>query len=82
MQSLLKAKTLMTPKLDAIAGPSASGLGRGGMITKIKAARTAAWSGTSTIIVHGMEDNVIVRIANGEKSGTYSRRHTSAYCSA
>jgi len=59
------------PRLDAIAGPSASGLGRGGMITKIKAARTAAWSGTSTLIAHGMAERVIVRIADGEKIGTY-----------
>ena len=69
--AVIKSKNAYDPELDAIAGPSASGLGRGGMITKIKAARTAAWSGTSTIIVHGMEDNVIVRIADGEKSGTY-----------
>ena len=69
--AVIKHKNAHDPELDAIAGPSASGLGRGGMITKIKAARTAAWSGTSTIIVHGMEDNVIVRIADGEKLGTY-----------
>ncbi|MBC6413733.1 MAG: glutamate 5-kinase [Chromatiales bacterium] len=64
-------KNAFDPALDKIAGPSASGLGRGGMITKIKAARTAAWSGTSTIIAHGMEDQVMVRIADGEKLGTY-----------
>ena len=68
---VIKSKNAYDPELDVIAGPSASGLGRGGMITKIKAARTAAWSGTSTVIVHGMEDNVIVRIADGEKLGTY-----------
>ena len=69
--AVVKHKNAYDPELDTIAGPSASGLGRGGMITKIKAARTAAWSGTSTIIVHGMEDNVIARIAGGEKLGTY-----------
>ena len=67
----IKRKNAYDPELDAIAGPSTSGLGRGGMITKIKAARTAAWSGTSTIIAHGMEDNVIVGIADGEQRGTY-----------
>ena len=69
--AVVKHKNAYDPELDAIAGPSASGLGRGGMITKIKAARTAAWSGTSTVIVHGMEDNVIARIADGERLGTY-----------
>ena len=69
--TVIAHKNAYDPQLDAIAGPSASGLGRGGMITKIKAARTAAWSGTSTIIAHGMEDNVMVRIADGEKIGTY-----------
>ena len=68
---VVKHKNAYDPELDTIAGPSASGLGRGGMITKIKAARTAAWSGTSTIIVHGMEDSVIARIADGERLGTY-----------
>ena len=68
---VIKHRNAYDPELDAIAGPSASGLGRGGMVTKIKAARTAAWSGTSTIIVHGMEEHVIERIADGKKLGTY-----------
>lgn len=56
--------------LDSVAGPSTSALGRGGMITKIKAARHAALSGTTTIIAHGMEESVIPRIASGEPLGT------------
>lgn len=69
--AIIKHRNAHDPELDAIAGPSAGELGRGGMVTKIKAARTAAWSGTSTIIAHGMETNVIVRIADGEELGTY-----------
>ena len=69
--TIITHTTVYDSKLDAVAGPSVNGLGRGGMITKIKAARTAAWSGTSTIIAHGMADNVMIRIADGEKLGTY-----------
>ena len=56
--------------LDEAAGPSVGSLGRGGMITKIKAARQAALSGTTTIIAHGMEQSVISRLADGESLGT------------
>lgn len=59
------------PILDAVAGPSANELGRGGMITKVEAARRARLSGTSTIIAKGDEDDIITRIAAGERHGTY-----------
>ncbi len=59
------------PMLDAVAGPSANELGRGGMITKVQAARRARLSGASTIIAKGDEDNIIARIAAGERHGTY-----------
>ena len=56
--------------LDRVAGGSASGLGRGGMVTKVRAARLAARSGASTIIAPGSGDNVLTRIALGERLGT------------
>lgn len=56
-------------KLDGMAG-GGSDLGRGGMITKIKAARLAARSGASTIIAPGAAADVINRIVKGEKLGT------------
>ncbi len=45
-------------------------LGRGGMLTKIRAAATAAKSGASTVIASGLEENILLRIADGEIPGT------------
>ncbi len=57
--------------LDKVAGGSRSGLGRGGMFTKVRAARLAARSGAATVIVSGKIDNVISRVFGGEALGTY-----------
>jgi glutamate 5-kinase len=57
-------------QLDAAAGGSVSGLGRGGMITKIRAARLAARSGTATVIAPGRGEAVLSRIRAGEAVGT------------
>jgi glutamate 5-kinase len=57
--------------LDEVAGESRSGLGRGGMFTKVRAARLAARSGTATVIVSGVEVDVITRVMSGEEIGTY-----------
>src|SRR3569832_2144315 len=53
--------------LEAMAGGAGTGIGRGGMLTKILAAKRAAASGAHTVIAWGREDNVLVRLANGEK---------------
>lgn len=58
-------------RLDAVAGGSASGLGRGGMTTKLRAARLAARSGTPTIIAPGRGERTLERIATGEAIGTF-----------
>jgi glutamate 5-kinase len=58
------------PRLDKMAGGSVSGLGRGGMLTKVSAARLAARSGTSTVIAPGGCTDVLSRIARGEEIGT------------
>ncbi len=55
--------------LQAMAGTSSS-LGRGGMLTKLSAARLAARSGTSTVIASGREPDVLLRILQGEVLGT------------
>ncbi|MDD9889863.1 MAG: glutamate 5-kinase [Gammaproteobacteria bacterium] len=47
-----------------------SSLGRGGMFTKISAAKLAARSGTSTIITNGNTDEVLLQIAKGRPLGT------------
>jgi glutamate 5-kinase len=56
--------------LSAMAGGSAGSLGRGGMITKVEAARLAARSGANTVIAGGKEASVLLRIRNGENVGT------------
>ncbi|MGM0634038.1 MAG: glutamate 5-kinase [Pseudomonadota bacterium] len=56
-------------RLDAMAGGSSS-LGRGGMRTKINAARTAARSGAFTLIASGREEQVLTRLSSGESLGT------------
>ena len=58
------------PRLDQAAGPSIGMLGRGGMITKVAAARRAALSGTETVIASGHEEQVIARVMRGEAIGT------------
>lgn len=56
--------------LDAAAGGSAGALGRGGMQTKLRAARLAARSGAHTLIVGGSIERVIERLKEGELLGT------------
>jgi glutamate 5-kinase len=58
------------PQLEAMAGGAGSSLGRGGMLTKILAARRAAASGAHTVIAWGREDRVLSRLAGGEMIGT------------
>jgi glutamate 5-kinase len=59
-------------KLDAMVGDtdSAGALGRGGMATKLRAARLAARSGTSTVVAHGREPDILQRLRQGEQLGT------------
>ena len=56
--------------LEAMAGGAGSSLGRGGMITKILAAKRAAGSGASTVIAWGREPDALVRLTQGERIGT------------
>ena len=58
------------PLLDKIAGPSTGELGRGGMITKVHAARLAARAGAATIIASGKIDNILLEIAQGKQHGS------------
>jgi glutamate 5-kinase len=58
------------PALEAMAGGAGSSLGRGGMITKILAAKRAAGSGASTVIAWGREPDALVRLVQGEAIGT------------
>ena len=58
------------PALEGMAGGAGSSLGRGGMITKVLAARRAASGGASTVVCSGREPEVLVRLASGESVGT------------
>ncbi|WP_373507354.1 glutamate 5-kinase [Thiocapsa sp.] len=58
------------PQLDQVAGGSVTGLGTGGMVTKVRAARLAARSGTPTVIAPGRGEGVLKRIGDGEGVGT------------
>ena len=58
------------PALEAMAGGAGSNIGRGGMITKVLAARRAAGSGASTVIAWGRETDVLLKLAAGERIGT------------
>ncbi len=56
--------------LETMAGGAGSSIGRGGMLTKVLAAKRAAGSGTSTVIAWGREPDVLLRLAAGERIGT------------
>jgi glutamate 5-kinase len=58
--------------LDGMAGEGGV-LGRGGMVTKLRAARLAARSGTETIIASGRRDDVVASVTAGEDVGTWLR---------
>ncbi|MEY4317684.1 MAG: hypothetical protein RI902_1492 [Pseudomonadota bacterium] len=57
-------------KLEEMAGGAGSSIGKGGMITKILAAKRAAGSGASTVIAWGREPDALLRLAKGEPIGT------------
>jgi glutamate 5-kinase len=58
------------PSLETIAGGTGSDIARGGMITKVLAAKRAARSGAHTVIASGREMDVLLRLAQGERLGT------------
>lgn len=66
---LISEKSASDASLDAMVSDGGK-LGRGGMITKLKAARLAARSGTHCAIVNGKADAVITRLCAGESFGT------------
>ncbi|MFP5462349.1 MAG: glutamate 5-kinase [Gammaproteobacteria bacterium] len=58
------------PVLETMAGGAGSSIGKGGMITKVLAARRAASGGAHTVVASGREPAVLVRLAQGEDIGT------------
>ena len=66
---LVKESDVDSHQLDSFAGKGGS-WGRGGMVTKIEAARLAARSATSTLITSGLKNNILLDISLGREVGT------------
>lgn len=67
---LIRTALAGDPELERMAGGAGSSIGRGGMITKILAAKRAARSGASTVIAWGREPDILLRLCSGESLGT------------
>jgi glutamate 5-kinase len=67
---LVSAARVGDPEVEAMAGGSAGALGRGGMVTKVRAAKLAERSGTNTVIAGGAIPGVLLKIADGDTIGT------------
>ena len=68
--TLIRRATAGDPSLETIAGGVGSGIARGGMLTKVLAAKRAARSGAHTVIADGREPDVLIRLAQGEAIGS------------
>jgi glutamate 5-kinase len=68
--TLVQQADALDPQLEALAGGTGSALAKGGMLTKIQAAKRAARSGAHTVIASGREPEVLVRLVKGERIGT------------
>jgi glutamate 5-kinase len=67
---LVRESLAADPRLESMAGGSGSAIGKGGMLTKVLAARRAARSGAHTAIAAGAEADVLIRLSEGESVGT------------
>lgn len=70
---LIRVARAGDPDLERMAGGSGSAIGTGGMLTKVLAAKRAANSGGHTVIASGREQDVLLRLAAGERIGTELR---------
>jgi len=66
------------PALETMAGGAGTQFGKGGMITKVIAAKRAASSGAHTVIANGREPDVMPRLSRGEAVGTLLISETQA----
>ena len=57
--------------IESMGGPSWGDGGRGGMATKLDAARLATASGVNVVIASGVEPDVLTRLDDGESIGTF-----------
>ena len=68
--SLVESADVLDERLNRMATPSVNSLGRGGMSSKLKAARLGARSGADCWIVNGLKDGILVDLAAGKGRGT------------
>ena len=68
--SLIEEIATVDAALEAVAGGPGSGLGSGGMASKLQAAKIAAWSGVRTVIAASADPDAIARAVAGESVGT------------
>lgn len=68
--ALIREARASDPAIVAMAGAGGSGLGRGGMATKVRAAKLAARSGTITTIASGRRPGVLTELLDGGAPGT------------
>ena len=68
--TLLSSAAVQDPALDQMAGMTGGRLGRGGMYTKVRAARLASRSGAGTVIASGRQPEILLALARGEQPGT------------
>ncbi len=68
--TLIQTACAGDPALEAMSGGAGSSIGKGGMLTKVLAAKRAAGSGCSTVVAWGREPNVLERLVKGESIGT------------
>ena len=66
----------ITPEIESAAGGAGTGLGSGGMATKIEAARMATAAGAGMFLVNGSDPRIVNRVLAGEPGGTFFRPRT------
>jgi glutamate 5-kinase len=67
---LIDTITEITPEIEALGGKSRSGLGTGGMATKLSAAKKCIARGTDVVIANGSSPSVLYDIVDGKNVGT------------
>jgi glutamate 5-kinase len=68
--SLIPLVEKIDDQIENLVSGSTSGLGTGGMVTKIEAAKLAAESGVTVVIANGSEKDILVRVTGGKAVGT------------
>ena len=68
--TLISEERAENTALEAMAGGAGSGISKGGMITKVRAAQRAARSGAHTCIASGREPDALLRLVGGDDLGT------------